>query len=153
MYPAVVQNVGQEILVHLLPPGPVVVHVETPEIVHVETPEITPGGDAFGPEGFVQDTLRADAFVFPGSLAYAENDAPLVEQPDVGVVRSQVRHKGGGGVVVEGVVHPGPEEIVGVVAAGETDDTFEQVGTAQEHDGCVGGAHAAARGSGGPLLQ
>ena len=120
-------------------------------MVHVEAPEIAPGGDAFGPERFIKNTLRADAFVFPGALAYAENYAPLVEQPDVGVVRCQVRHKGGGGVIVQGVVHPGPEEIVGVVAAGETDDPFEQVGTAQEHDGSVGGAHAAACGERPPV--
>ena len=75
----------------------------------------------------------------------------MVEQPDVGVVRSQVRHKGGGGVIVQGVVHPGPEEIMGVVAAGETDDTFEQVWAAQEHDGCVGGSHAAACGERPPV--
>ena len=120
-------------------------------MVYVEAPEIAPGGDAFGPERFVQYPLGADAFVFPGALAYAEDDAPLVEQPDIGMAAVQVRHKGGGGVIIQGVVHPGPEEIVGIVAAGETDDPFEQVGTAQEHDGCVGGAHAAACGERPPV--
>ena len=40
---------------------------------------------------------------------------------------------------------------MGVVAAGETDHPFEQVGTAQEHDGSVGGAHAAACGERPPV--
>ena len=67
------------------------------------------------------------------------------------MVRGQIGHKGGGGIVVQGVVHPGAEEVVGVVASGEADDAFKQIGTAQEHDGGVGGPHAATGGEWPPV--
>ena len=95
-------------------------------MVYIITPKIAPGSDAFGPERFVHDACGAYAFVFPGPLAYAEDDDPLVVLADIGMACRQVRHKSSRGVVVQGVVHPGAEEVMGIVAAGKRDDAFEQ---------------------------
>ena len=115
-------------------------------MVHVVAPEVKPGVDALLGEVALEQRGGAHALVLPGALAHAEDDVALGQQLHVGVVGRQVLHEVHRGVVVEGLVHPAAEEVLGVVAARKRDAALEQVGATQRDDGGVGGAHGAAGG-------
>ena len=111
-------------------------------MVHIVAPQVHPGVDALGGQHLPHGAGGVQAFALPAALAHAQNDLALVVQLNVGVVGGHVGQKIQRGIVVHQIVAPAIPEELGAVTARLAQQTGEQVGAAEKHNGRVGGPQA-----------
>ena len=88
-------------------------------MIDIIAPEIAPRADSLLAENAVEISERADAVLFPGSLADADDDLLLIVLVDIGMIRGHVGQEALRRVVVERLVHPALEEDIAVIDAGQ----------------------------------
>ena len=116
-------------------------------MVDIVAPEVHPGMDALAREDVAHDGRRAAPLVLPTALADAEHDLLLVVEGDVRMVLWQVREEVDGRVLVERPVLPAVEEELRIVDAREGHHAPKEIRAAEEDDGRVQAAEAAADGN------